>query len=965
MDEKNSVINTKSYSGANPQQLEAITTIDGPVLITAGPGTGKTYTLVQRIVYLIEEKGVLPEEILIATFTEKAAKELITRITNELLRRDININVNEMYIGTFHSICLRIIKEHLEYTRMRKNYRTLEAFDQQYMIFQHIDKFRTIPNYDKVISIQRGAWKQSKDISVYVNKLIEELVVPEILQADDNEEIVVLGRILEVYLQVLKDENAIDFATIQTEAFNLLINNPEILEDIQDKIKYIMIDEYQDTNSIQEQIVLLLGSRNNNICVVGDDDQGLYRFRGATIRNILEFPSKFEDTKCKIIQLVTNYRSNSTIVDFYNEWMEQTEGLKFNFNWDRYRYPKRIVANTETTLKSPGVIKLSANNNIEEWYEKVLKFIKDLKTSGQLTDYNQIAFLFRSVKSDSVVNLAKYLEENGIRVYSPRANMYFERQEIKLAIGCLLLCFPNYIIKLQNHQFPHLSEELEKYYVDCVIAANIELRKSENLDLRNWLKEKGQLHSHLYKNTDYAYTGLLYQLFEFDLFKKYLDQGLDANVVDLRPARNLAIFTQITNKYEFLHKKNVLTVDYVDLDTELLFNMYLKFLYEGGIDEYEDEAEYAPSGCVSFLTIHQSKGMEFPIVVVGSLGGVPRKDYSDLSKEVEEKYYQRKSYEPYEYMKYFDFWRLYYTAYSRAQDLLVLACNESKREPSSYFENAYSHLKDFTDPDFDISEFTFHKVKDVNIKNTFSFTSHIAVYETCALQYKFFKELGFTPVRVGSTVFGQLVHQTIEDIHKTALRGEYDKITPENIKQWFAINYTTISKSEHTYLGKQQIESALKQVFKYADKTEDYWKSIKEAEIEVGLVKEDYILEGKIDLIKGKDNTVELIDFKSEKKPDLIADKEKIDHYKKQLQIYAHLIEEKMGVEVSKLNIYYTSDEEGVPTISFPKDKTSINETVQDFENIVHKILNKDFCTRSKSKITCNNCDFKHYCKNN
>ena len=98
MDEKNSVINTKSYSGANPQQLEAITTIDGPVLITAGPGTGKTYTLVQRIVYLIEEKGVLPEEILIATFTEKAAKELITRITNELLRRDININVNEMYI---------------------------------------------------------------------------------------------------------------------------------------------------------------------------------------------------------------------------------------------------------------------------------------------------------------------------------------------------------------------------------------------------------------------------------------------------------------------------------------------------------------------------------------------------------------------------------------------------------------------------------------------------------------------------------------------------------------------------------------------------------------------------------------------------------------------------------------------------------------------------------------------------
>lgn len=124
------------FGHANEGQRRAIETTDGPVLITAGPGTGKTFTLVQRAIYLIQEKGVRPEEIMLATFTEKAAKELITRITNELAARGIVANINEMYIGTFHSLCLRIIKEHLEYTRLKKNFRTLDQFDQSYTVFR-------------------------------------------------------------------------------------------------------------------------------------------------------------------------------------------------------------------------------------------------------------------------------------------------------------------------------------------------------------------------------------------------------------------------------------------------------------------------------------------------------------------------------------------------------------------------------------------------------------------------------------------------------------------------------------------------------------------------------------------------------------------------------------------------------------------------------------------------------------
>lgn len=149
-----------SFGNANQGQRLAISTADGPVLITAGPGTGKTYTLVQRAIYLIQERGVQPEQMLMATFTEKAAKELITRITNELAARGIIANINEMYIGTFHSLCLRIIKEHLKYTRLKKNYRTLDAFDQSYTVFQNIHLFRAIPDIETVL-LNGGAWRQA------------------------------------------------------------------------------------------------------------------------------------------------------------------------------------------------------------------------------------------------------------------------------------------------------------------------------------------------------------------------------------------------------------------------------------------------------------------------------------------------------------------------------------------------------------------------------------------------------------------------------------------------------------------------------------------------------------------------------------------------------------------------------------------------------------------------------------
>lgn len=357
--------------------------------------------MVQRAIYLIEECGVSPENLFIATFTDKAAKELITRITNELSKRGITVNVNEMYVGTFHSLCLRILKDNIEYTRLRRNYRLLDEFDQKYTVFQNIGTFRNIEGIEEIIPVN-SAWRQSEAICSYVSNLSEEMVTPEELIHDSDASIAAMGRVLQIYREILTENNLMDFSSIQIEAYRLLVDNQDILLDMQSKIRYIMVDEYQDTNYIQEQMIFLLAGNHKNICVVGDDDQGLYRFRGATIRNILEFPQKFKMGECKIIPLVINYRSNSDIVDFYNHWMETTDGVKFKFEWGKYRYDKRIEPHEVSKLNSPAVVKLSGVEDVDEWHENILEFINQLKESGKLTDYNQVAFLFNSVKHPRV-----------------------------------------------------------------------------------------------------------------------------------------------------------------------------------------------------------------------------------------------------------------------------------------------------------------------------------------------------------------------------------------------------------------------------------------------------------------------------------------------------------------------------------------------------------------------------------
>lgn len=955
-------------SKANPQQLEAILATDGPVLIIAGPGSGKTFTLVERIVYLITRKGVAPESLFVVTFTDKAARELTTRISNRLTDLGIKFNLNEMYLGTFHSICLRILEDFREFTRLKRSFTLFDQFDQQYFLYQRINEFRPLPDSQLIMGDdQSGRWAQSEQLLKWLNKVGEEALDLTQLEAASDVEVRALATCFRKYQDLLHEHNCLDFSGIQYEALLLLQEHPEVLTQIREKFSYLMVDEYQDTNTIQERILLLLAGDRQNLCVVGDDDQGLYRFRGATIRNILEFPALFPEGKCKQVMLSTNYRSHPDVIRFYNEWMQ---GQTWTDGKRSFRFTKTIEPREADFPAVPTAVRLAAADAPDEntnWHTEVLTFLQALKASGRLDDWNQVAFLFRSVRNPRVVALARFLESQGVPVYSPRSNMFFERAEIRLMIGALIFLFP---------QFPKVRQWAEGVHLDiwdyydhgCFKLFADELRKPENKRLLDWARPLAKRQAVLAQNTDYAFSGLFYQLLQFPLFSQFLAEEALQGVDKGRAARNLATFSKLITKFEYLHYISVLNPEYLEKNIRDLFNQFLRFLVDGGIGEYEDDSEYAPKGCVSFLTVHQSKGLEFPVVVCDSLEAVPRKQHTALDELLEDGgYLSKPRFEPLEHIKNFDFRRLYYTAFSRAQNLLVLAAQERNgrglgKTPSKYFETYFYGLPSWRDVPLDA--LTFEAVKEINLKREYSFTSHITLFENCAEQYRFFKELEFNPIRAGAQLFGSLVHQTIEDIHKAVLRGEEKIIAPDKIKEWLNVNYQYLSKKERQYLAPQSLRAVEGHVMRYYERENGHWDRIKEAEVEISLVKDQYILKGSVDLIRGEHDTVEIIDFKSEKKPDIEKDQERLKQYQSQLEVYAHLVEERTGQKVSRMHLYYTGEDGGNPYVSFNKDDRAIGKTIARFDEIVDRIERQDYRIQERPAKLCQNCDMRAYCDN-
>ncbi|MGN1198765.1 MAG: DNA helicase PcrA [Acetatifactor sp.] len=305
------------YDTLNKEQKEGVLNTDGPLLILAGAGSGKTRCLTHRIAYMIDEMGVKPWNILAITFTNKAAGEMRERVD-----RLVGFGADQVWVSTFHSMCVRILRRHID----------LLGFDTDFTIYDTDDQKTVIKGICKRLNIDTKMYKERALMST-ISSLKDDLIGVreyEIEAASDYGK-AVYAKVYREYQETLQKNNALDFDDLIVKTVELFKSRPEVLDYYQERFRYIMVDEYQDTNTAQFELVRLLADKYRNLCVVGDDDQSIYKFRGANIRNILDFEKYFPETK--VVKLEQNYRSTQSILDAANAVIQNNRGRKAKTLW--------------------------------------------------------------------------------------------------------------------------------------------------------------------------------------------------------------------------------------------------------------------------------------------------------------------------------------------------------------------------------------------------------------------------------------------------------------------------------------------------------------------------------------------------------------------------------------------------------------------------------------------------------
>ena len=305
------------YEGLNPMQQEAVYHTEGPVLILAGAGSGKTRVLTHRIAYLIEEKGVNPWNIMAITFTNKAAQEMRERVD-----QIVGFGSESIWVSTFHSSCVRMLRRFIDRIGYENNFTIYDTDDQK----------TVIKEVCKRLNIDTKMFKE-RSLMAAISSAKDELISPEAFKRDAGQDwsLQTVARVYEAYQKQLAMNNALDFDDLIAKTVELLEASPEVLDYYQQRFRYIMVDEYQDTNTAQFRFVSLLASKYRNLCVVGDDDQSIYKFRGANIGNILGYEKVFPDAK--VIKLEQNYRSTQNILNAANEVIRHNLGRKEKTLW--------------------------------------------------------------------------------------------------------------------------------------------------------------------------------------------------------------------------------------------------------------------------------------------------------------------------------------------------------------------------------------------------------------------------------------------------------------------------------------------------------------------------------------------------------------------------------------------------------------------------------------------------------
>jgi len=607
-------------AGLNPEQKKAVTHDEGPLLILAGAGSGKTRVITYRISWLVRHKNIRPSAILAITFTNKAAAEMKERI-----RDLIGDMASYMWVGTFHAMFARILRRHAESISYQKNFVIMDSDDQQKMIKECISEM----NLNDKIFVPRS-------VQAEISKAKNELLSPDKYEKEaigDFRRQKIAG-VYRKYQEKLHQNNGMDFDDILYYAVELFSKNPDILTYYQEQFKYILVDEYQDTNHAQYLLILMLSKLYRNLCVVGDDDQSIYSFRGANIRNILDFEKDFRDTT--VIKLEQNYRSTGNILMGANSVIKNNKARK----------SKEL--RTEHAQGEPITFYCADHHGAEAYY--VADQMRSLVRSGQYK-YGDMAILYRLNALSRTIEAA--LRERGIpyRVYG--GQRFYDRKEIKDILAYLRLIMSssdNYAlsriinvpkrgigettvdrileISAQNDmsclrvceiapQYPELSRAAHKLQQFAWLIADFREKVSENkvtfAEFIEYVQDQ---------------SGIVQEIIEQ---KEKKDETVD-RVENMKELLSEAVEfesrrkTQAQEK-EILEKEmgtDLLSDQYSDQDTSYntdlsgLLSAYLEnaALYsEGDNDEADDYAR--------LLTIHSAKGLEFSVVfLIGAEEGI-------------------------------------------------------------------------------------------------------------------------------------------------------------------------------------------------------------------------------------------------------------------------------------------------------------------------------------------------------
>ena len=970
-------------SKLNKEQKEAVVHKQGPLLIVAGAGTGKTTVITQRIVHLIEKGEVKPEEILAVTFTEKAAAEMEERV--DVL---LPYGYADLWISTFHSFCERVLRDYALNIGLPADFKVLDNTAAWLLIRQNFDKFelnyyKPLGNPTKFIQALISHFSHCKDQGIYPEDYLEyaeKLKTRDDLPEDDEtERIREVANAYHVYQRLLLENGYLDFGDLINYCLKLFQKRPLILKKYREKFKYILVDEFQDTNWAQYELVKILAEPKNNLTVTADDDQMIYLWRSASFNNIIQFSKDFP--KAKKISLVKNYRSNQNILDLAYKFIKANDP-------DRLEYINKINKKLSAQKQGQGAIEHIAARSLAEEVDKTITRILEILKKDKEAGYNDFAILVRA--NDWANPFIKALERAGLP-YQFLASRGLYSKPVILDVISYFKLLDNYhespavyrILNLAVFEIP--AEDIMKLTQYSYKRTKSLYEAMEELPLIPGISSKTQEKI----------------AFILSLIKRHSVLARGKSVSEI-----LVAFLEDTGYLKQLIRED----SKEDLDLLNQFYKRIKNFEEAAIEptlnnfmqEINLEIESGEQGKLAFdpeqgpemikiMTIHGAKGLEFKYVFLVNMVDkrfptIRRKELIELPDDL------IKDIKPLGDVHLQEERRLCYVAITRAKKGIYFTSAEDyggqrKKKLSRFMiEMGYQEKSESKNQK---SENGLLEKKQMPAKikqkpmpdylpDHFSF-SQLAAFAKCPLQYKFAFILR-VPAR-GKAVFsfGKTMHNTFYDFlkyanekqaskqsdlfgykEKNASAGEktaanpvsFDRLAEIYEKNWIDEWYENKKQKEEYYkLGKKIIKDFYKEFSKNPPKVLKINNSFA-LEMPFNLKIGEYNLYGVVDRIDEKQGGAVIIDYKTGNSKDKLSSDDK-----EQLLIYQIAAEEIFKLKPKELVYYYLNDNKKISFLGAEKEKEQLKEKIiQEIEEM----------KKSQFKPTpgwqCGFCDFKDIC---